>query len=31
MKRHIPGLHHQAQNGGEAPEGLFLAPTATIL
>jgi hypothetical protein len=25
MKRHIPGLHNQVQNGGEVPEGLFLA------
>jgi len=25
MKRHIPGLHQQVQNGGEIPEGLFLA------
>jgi hypothetical protein len=25
MKRHIPGLHNQGRNGGEIPEGLFLA------
>jgi hypothetical protein len=24
MKRQIPGLHHQAKNGSDIPEGLFL-------